>query len=139
MADVRGVWLPKSKKADISFLSSCGTNRRIHHPTANSRLDDPESPVNTSRLVITDVGYSDERDDSTSKQRRLVTCRCLGSGPDGYCAFEEVVAALADRVLVPCVGMVELLVDGEKRGVHDRGSFLTPWAVADAAVECCVR
>src|SRR5712672_2342170 len=50
MADVRGVWLPKSQKADISFPSSCGTNRRIHHPTANSRLDDPESPVNTNRL-----------------------------------------------------------------------------------------
>ena len=54
MADVRGVWLPKSQKADISFLSSCGINRRIHHPTANSRLDDPESPVNTSRLIVTD-------------------------------------------------------------------------------------
>jgi len=56
MADVRGVWLPKSQKADISFLSSCGINRRIHHPTANSRLDDPESPVNTSRLPITNRG-----------------------------------------------------------------------------------
>jgi len=54
MADVRGVWLPKSQKADISFLSSCGIKRRIHHPTANSRLDDPESPVNTSRLIVTD-------------------------------------------------------------------------------------
>jgi hypothetical protein len=40
-------------KADISFPSSCGINRRIHHPTANSRLDDPESPVNTSRLPVT--------------------------------------------------------------------------------------